>query len=390
MDRTAIVAGAGLGGLTTAVALRRCGWDVTVLERSPEPRTTGAGIVLLANALNALDETGAGEAVRALGGVIHPGSLQDERGRPLVTVDPALIEKRLGTPAMVFRRSELQETLAGRLEPGVIRYGARVAAIEPGDDAARPAVTLDGGERLTADLFVGADGVRGVSRAVVAPDSPEPAYVGSTTWLAITEWSGVTSSSQTWGPGGEVGVLPLTDGRVYWYATQAGPAGGASDDGARHLAEAREAFSGWHEPIPALIGGTRPDHVQRVDLYALPRPVRTMVRGRAALVGDAAHAMPPNVGQGGASSIEDGVVLAATVSGTDSVTEGLRAYDAARRPRTAGILRAAWTSARFGEQLRNPVAVAARNTLLRALPSRVYLDGMRRFTAWTPPRLPAV
>ncbi|MBE1874253.1 FAD-dependent monooxygenase [Myceligenerans pegani] len=388
MGRTAIVVGAGLGGLTAAVALRRCGWDVAVVERSPEPRTTGAGIVLLANALRALDEAGAGEAVRALGSIVYPGSLRDERGRELVTVDAAQIEQRLGTPAMVFRRSELQEAIAGHLEPAVIRYGARVAGIEPGDEAARPAVTLDDGERLTADLVVGADGVRGVSRAVVVPDAPEPAYVGSTTWLAITEAPGIATSSQTWGPGGEVGLLPLKDGRVYWYATRTGPAGGASDDGARHLAEARDAFAGWHEPIPAVIAGTRPDQVQRVDLYALPRPVRTMVRGRAALVGDAAHAMPPNVGQGGASSIEDAVVLAASVSGAPSVVEGLRAYDDARRPRTAGVLRAAWASARFGEQLRNPVAVAARNALLRVLPSRVYLDGMRRFTEWTPPRLP--
>lgn len=389
MSGTAIVVGAGLGGLTTALALGRCGWDVRVLERSPAPRTTGAGIVLLANALRALEAAGAGEAARERGSVVYPGALKDGHGRGLVTVDASLIEERLAAPAMVFRRSELQEAITGCLTPGVVRYGARVAGIDPGGSESPASVTLDDGERLTADLLVGADGVRGVSRAVVVPDAPEPAYVGSSTWLAITRVPRVTASSQAWGPGGEFGVLPFSDGRVYWYATQVRPAGGASDDGARHLAEAREIFSGWHDPIGEVLAATTPDQVQRVDLYALPRPVRTMVRGRAALVGDAAHAMPPNVGQGGASSIEDAVVLAASVSAADTVAAGLREYDDARRPRTARILRTAWAAARFGEQLRNPLAVAARNTLLRALPSRAYLDGMRRFTNWRPPELPA-
>jgi 2-polyprenyl-6-methoxyphenol hydroxylase-like FAD-dependent oxidoreductase len=115
-----------------------------------------------------------------------------------------------------------------------------------------------------------------------------------------------------------------------------------------------------------------------------------MTRGRAALAGDAAHAMPPNVGQGGCQGIEDAVVLAASVSGTDSVVDGLAAYDRVRGPRTAGVLRAAWASARFGEQLRNPALVGLRNAALSVLPARVLLDGMARFASWTPPELPVV
>lgn len=388
MSRSAVVVGAGIAGLTAANALLRCGWDVRVLERSPEPRTTGAGIVLLANALRGLDAAGVGDAVRAVGLRAYPGTLRDGHGRALVHVSPEQIAARLGTVANAFHRPRLQEALLGGLDAADITYGAPALAVDFGD-ADRPAtVTLEDGTALSADLVVAADGVRSRLRPAVAPDATEPVYVGSTTWLAVTDNPGIAEMSQTWHPGGEFGLIPLGDGRLYWYATQVGPAGRPTGDPVADLAAARTAFAGWHDPIPQVLAATRPEHLQQLDLYGFPRPISRMARGRVALAGDAAHAMPPNVGQGGCQGIEDGVVLAASVSGAGSVIEGLAAYDRVRRARTAGVLRAAWASARFGEQLGNPALVGLRNAALRLLPARLMLDGMARFASWTPPELP--
>jgi 2-polyprenyl-6-methoxyphenol hydroxylase-like FAD-dependent oxidoreductase len=388
MTRDAIVVGAGIAGLTTANALLRCGWDVRVLERSPEPRTTGAGIVLLANALRGLDAAGVGDAVRAVGQRAYPGTLRDGSGRALVHVSPEQIAARLGTVANAFHRPRLQEALLGGLGDQHVTYGVAAVAVDAGD-AARPAtVTLEDGSSLSADLVVAADGVRSRLRAAVVPDAAEPVYVGSTTWLAVLDNPGISEMSQTWGRGGEFGLIALGDGRLYWYGTQVRPAGSPTGDPAADLAAARAAFADWHDPIPAVLAATLPEQVQQLDLYGFPRPLPRMVRGRVALVGDAAHAMPPNVGQGGGQGIEDAVVLAASVSGTDPVVEGLAAYDRVRRPRTAGVLRAAWASARFGEQLSNPALVGLRNAALRVVPARVMLDGMSRFASWTPPVLP--
>jgi 2-polyprenyl-6-methoxyphenol hydroxylase-like FAD-dependent oxidoreductase len=390
MSKSAIVVGAGIAGLTTANALLRCGWDVQVLERSPEPRTTGAGIVLLANGLRGLDAAGVGDAVRAVGERAYPGTLRDGAGRTLVHVSPEQIAARLGTVAIAFHRPRLQETLLGELGDLEVTYGASAVAVDPGD-AARPAtVTLEDGSTLSADLVVAADGVRSHLRAAVAPDAAEPVYVGSTTWLAVLDNPGIAEMSQTWGPGGEFGLITLGDGRLYWYGTQVRPVGSPTGDPGADLAAARAAFADWHDPIPEVLAATRPEQLQQLDLYGFPKPISRMARGRVALVGDAAHAMPPNVGQGGGQGIEDAVVLAASVSGSDSVVEGLADYDRVRRPRTAGVLRAAWASARFGEQLRNPALVGLRNAALSALPARVMLDGMARFASWTPPALPAV
>ncbi|WP_369372139.1 FAD-dependent oxidoreductase [Promicromonospora sp. Populi] len=388
MSRDAVVVGAGIAGLTAANALLRCGWDVRVLERSPEPRTTGAGIVLMANALRGLDAAGVGDAVRAVGQRAFPGTLRNGAGRALVRVSPEEIAARLGTVAIAFHRPRLQDALLDALG-AVVTYGAPVLAVDPGDDARPATLTLEDGSTLTADLVVAADGVRSRLRAAVAPEAAEPVYVGSTTWLAVLDNPGITEMSQTWGPGGEVGLIALGDGQLYWYATQVGPAGRPTGDPVADLAAAQTAFAGWHDPIPAVLAATPPERVQQLDLYGFPAPIPRMVRGRVALAGDAAHAMPPNVGQGGGQGIEDAVVLAASVSGADSVVEGLAAYDRVRRPRTAGVLRAAWASARFGEQLANPALVGLRNAALTVVPGRVMLGAMSRFTNWTPPLLPA-
>jgi 2-polyprenyl-6-methoxyphenol hydroxylase-like FAD-dependent oxidoreductase len=388
MTRSAIVVGAGIAGLTAANALLRCGWDVRVLERSPEPRTTGAGIVLLANALRGLDAAGVGDAVRAVGQRAYPGTLRDGKGRALVQVSSEQIAARLGTVAIAFHRPRLQEALLSGLGDVGVTYGAPALAVEPGD-AARPAtVTLEDGSTRSADLVVAADGVRSRLRAAVAADAAEPVYVGSTTWLAVLDNPGITEMSQTWGPGGEFGLITLGDGRLYWYGTQVGPAGRPTGDPARDLDAARAAFAGWHDPIPQVLAATTPEQLQQLDLYGFPEPIPRMARGRVALAGDAAHAMPPNVGQGGCQGIEDAVVLAASVSGTDSVVDGLAAYDRVRRPRTSGVLRAAWASARFGEQLGNPALVGLRNAVRSVVSARLMLDGMARFASWTPPPLP--
>lgn len=381
----AIVVGAGIGGLTAAVALERCGWAVRVLERSPGPRTTGAGIVLLANALRGLDAIGVADAVRSVGTRAYPGSMQDERGRRLVHVAPEQIEARLGMAAVVLGRAHLQRALHQALHTEV-EHGALVETVDAAGD--RPSVGLADGSRHEADLVVAADGVRSRLRPQVVPGAPSPRYTGSTAWVAVIDNPGIDHMSQTWGPGGEFGTLPMADGRLYWYATSVGPEGRATGDPVADLADARRTFAPWHHPIPTVLDATRPDDVVRFDLVALPRPLRALAVGGVGLVGDAAHAMPPNIGQGGCQAIEDGVVLADSVTRAGSVADGLAVYDRVRRPRTASALRAAWATARVGEQLRNPALVAVRNAALRALPSRMLLDGMARFSRWRPPELP--
>jgi len=179
------------------------------------------------------------------------------------------------------------------------------------------------------------------------------------------------------------GVIPLADRLVYCYATDTAPPGGTAFAGEKEKEELLRRFRDWHPPIPQILELTDPAKVIRHDLHALDTPLPAFHRGRVALLGDAAHAMTPNLGQGGCQAIEDAVVLAHLVDGPDD----LPAYSAARLPRTTRIARRSRTIGRISS-LRNPLAVRLRDGGL-ALSSRLIphlmLRSMDDVLQWRPP-----
>jgi 2-polyprenyl-6-methoxyphenol hydroxylase-like FAD-dependent oxidoreductase len=175
--------------------------------------------------------------------------------------------------------------------------------------------------------------------------------------------------------------MPIVDGRTYWYAAANADEAQRNPD---ELRELRGRFGTWHEPIPTVLAHTPPQAVLRHDIYWLPK-LDSYYRGSVVLLGDAAHAMTPNLGQGGGQALEDAIVLAAAVSRASSVATALSQYDHERRPRTQAMSRAATRQLRFGQQLRNPIAVALRNTAVALTPDRVAMLAIAKYGKWCPP-----
>ena len=377
--RTAVVVGAGIGGLACAVALRRVGWQVRLVERAPELTEVGAGLSLWSNALSALDALGLPD-VRGSGTLQASGGLRDQRGRSLQRSSGARLQQQSGVEVLVVHRADLQRRLRAELPDDAVVLGVEVTAAEQRGDRVR----LSGaGSTYDADVVVAADGVHSRVRALVLPGAPAPRYTGTTAWRGITAGplAEPPEPGVWWGPGSEVGAVPLVDGRWYWFATADLPAGTRyADDGV----ELRRRFAGWDPAVRRLVDATPPGAVLHHDLLELPA-LPSYAAGRVALLGDAAHAMTPNLGQGACQALEDAVVLAACVRDAGPV-EGLRRYDAERRPRTQQVAKA---SRRFGRlvQTDSRVLGAARNALVRLTPERVALAGVRRTTSWTPPVL---
>ncbi|WBB78810.1 FAD-dependent monooxygenase [Micromonospora sp. WMMD882] len=389
-DASAVVIGAGIGGLCAAIGLRRRGWDVLVLEQAPRFGEVGAGLTLMANGLRGLDALGVGDAVRDAGHVDAPGGLRTASGRWLSRVDGAAMSRALGTAALGIHRVTLHRLLRAALPADRIVTGAEVVDVTSGPP---PRVTYrhDGRHAsVVPDLVVAADGIDSVVRARLWPDAPPPAYAGSTAWRGVTDqpWRGDLATAVSWGRGAEFGMVPLGDGRVYWFAAVNAEAGRASPTGdeARLV---RALFGTWHHPVPALLDATRAEAVIRTDIHHLGTPLPSYRVGAVALLGDAAHAMTPNLGQGANQAIEDAVVLAAACAPTADVVAALVAYDAQRRPRSQAVARAAFQVGRFGQQLRDPVAVGLRNAVLRLTPPRVALRSMARYADWDPPVVPS-
>ncbi|MGW7115134.1 FAD-dependent monooxygenase, partial [Streptomyces xanthophaeus] len=288
---------------------------------------------------------------------------------------------RYGTPPIAVPRPAFTAALAAALPPEALRYGTTVTGVD--DAAGRPTVRTSAGPDLPADLVVAADGIHSPLRRAYFPGHPGLHYIGETAWRALVDAPdlGAPAMSETWGRGERFGVTPLSDGRLYLYATAVVPAGTRPADARTEL---RRRFGAWHDPIPALL-----DHVARLDpadvlqndLYDLAAPLPRLHHGRIAWLGDAAHAMAPNLGQGGCQAIEDAVVLAHLLpSGdgtdrTDPVPATLAAYTAARRERTDAVRVRARRVGRLGA-LRSPLAVAARDLAVRAVPDRLALRGL--------------
>ncbi|MFI8965947.1 FAD-dependent oxidoreductase [Streptomyces sp. NPDC053493] len=389
----AVVVGAGIGGLTAAVALSRQGWDVTVLERAAGLAPVGAGIALAPNALRALDRIGLGEPVRELAAWQGDGGMRRPDGRWLARTDAQAAAARFGGPLVLLHRATLVDLLTSALPDGAVRTAAPAALTDPGD-ARRPArlITPDG--ETEAELLVAADGIRSAARAALFPGHPGPRYSGFTTWrTVIPAPEAPFAPHETWGPARLWGSQPLKDGRVYAYAMAAAPAGARAPHGEK--AELLRLFGDWHHPVPAILDAAEETTILRHDVHHLIDPLPAFHVGRTALLGDAAHAMQPTLGQGGNQAIEDAIVLAHHAggpagpggSGGPAVPAALAAYTADRLPRTTALVRKAARTGRLALLSARP-AVALRDAAVTAV-SRfgpgLVLRGFDGIADWRPP-----
>ncbi|MET9395577.1 FAD-dependent monooxygenase [Streptomyces sp. NPDC006624] len=378
-SRRAVVIGGGIGGLTAAAALRTRGWQVTVLERARSLEPVGAAISLAPNSLRALDVIGLGDEIRDLAAWAGDGGVRTPSGRWLSRSSADAVAERFGGPLVLLHRATLIASLASRLPSDAVRTDAAATLADPGD-AGRPARVRTADGELEADLVVGADGIRSAVRHALFPAHPGPVYSGFTTWRLVIPVPGAEfASHETWGRGRIWGTHPLKDGRVYAYAAAVTPAGEHAPDDER--AELLRRFGDWHHPVPAVLAAARPEDVLRHDVHHIADPLPAFHRGRVALLGDAAHAMPPTLGQGGNQAIEDAVVLA-------HHCDDLPAYTAARLPRTTAVARQAVRVARLN-LMSGRVGIAVRDSAMAALSKAapdLFLRGFDGIAGWRPPR----
>jgi 2-polyprenyl-6-methoxyphenol hydroxylase-like FAD-dependent oxidoreductase len=364
----AVIAGAGIAGLTSAIAMRERGIDVTVLERAGAAQEIQVGgcIHMWHNGMRGLRQIGVGDRLLELAGeaaVVDRAEFRTSSGRLMYGWSVRDIESQVGSPTFGVRRPELHRVLLDAVPDGVVRFGETCVGFEQDGEGVKVRLASGGEER--GDVLIGADGLRSALRAEL-PGATEPRYAGYVSWQAIarvgTDVVPVGRFRVMWGRGARFLFYRIGPEEVYWEGTFAAPAGGGEPVEQRQEA-VLQRFEDWASPVETIVSATETAAITRADMY--DRPVsKQWGTGRVTLIGDAAHAMTNALGQGANQAIEDAVVLARCLAEAADPLTGLRAYEAERIPRTSKFASMSWSLAR-ASLLRNPLACAARNGGLR-------------------------
>jgi 2-polyprenyl-6-methoxyphenol hydroxylase-like FAD-dependent oxidoreductase len=320
-----LVIGGGIAGLAAARALHRHGIRCDVLERTDSSAHRGAGMYLPANSVRALDRLGLRAPVLDRARTIDNQRFLDHRGRLLFDVELSAVWGLTGS-CLALSRSDLHQVLRAGTD---VRQGLTVTALR--EDG--PRIDADFSDRTTADydLVIGADGLRSWVRTTVF-GGPEPTFLNQVSWRFIIDgFPGVTAWTVWLGPGRGVLAVPLGAGRIYCYADL--DADEPSDPSGGDPTTLAELFREFAEPVPAILAAGL-----AAGEPAYFSPIETVLstswtRGKVALIGDAAHAMSPNMAEGAGMALEDALVLAETIASGRPLAE----FEARRRPRVAFV-----------------------------------------------------
>jgi 2-polyprenyl-6-methoxyphenol hydroxylase-like FAD-dependent oxidoreductase len=339
-DLRVLVVGAGIGGLGVARALRARGIAAEVVERESTWAQTGAGIYLPGNALRALRALGLETAVLERAAPIPRQRICDHRGRLLVEIDLAPVWEDVGA-CVALHRADLHDILRSWGDAVPVRMGRPVGQVRQSGQAVT--VEFEDGSVADYDLVIGADGIRstvrdvlfGNHRAGAAADARAVRSVGQRAWRFVTQCPpAVTTWTVLLGRHTSFLAVPIGNGRVYCYCDTTADTDPHHDGGA--ISELATVLADFADPVPAILGSVGP----QTAVYA--GPIEEVVldgwrRGSVLLIGDAAHATSPNMAEGAAMALEDGLVLAECLAAEPDLTRALTAFETRRHPRTGWV-----------------------------------------------------
>jgi len=343
-----LIAGGGIGGMTTALALLRRGVTVSLYEQAPELTEAGAGIQISPNGNRVLDDLGLFEQLRELSCDPDRKELRLwDTGRrwPMFDLGPRAIE-RYGYPYLTVYRPDLLGALESGVRaasPGTIHLGSRAAGFE--QDGNGVTLVLESGERVRGDVLIGADGWKSVVRNQLWGDTT-PQFSGMVAWRGLVPMDAIPEAQRanvgtTWiGPGGHAVSYPLHKGTIMNFVATIEGKEWTSERGSEPgtAQECLADFAGWHDEVATLIKLS-----PRLSKWALMQrdPITRWSSGRVSLVGDACHATLPFLAQGAVHSMEDGLVLARALEAYGEPASALARYEAARIERTSRMVRGA-------------------------------------------------
>jgi len=368
--KQAIIIGAGISGLTAAIALQQLGMKVRVYESASSLRTSGTGLSIMANAIAALKTIGVNNVVEAGGQAIRTFEIKNANGKPITSFPLDAVGKELGSDNVNIHRQRLHDALLSKIEGNVIELNKSFESYTQTDN--NVTVKFADGSTVSADLLLGADGFNSAVRNQLAGET-EIQPVSYVAWLATTP---IKLSQYEpgyvchyWGQGKRFGLIDIGHSEYYWWGTKnvENPSEYVKQNSKK---EVLECYQGWSPEIKTVINSTQESNIIKVHTRDR-KPLSSWTEGRVALIGDAAHAMLTSLGQGAAQGIEDAAVLADCLKHSSTISTGLSQYQDARLSKANSIVRLARSLSKI-EQLDNRLLIGLRNFYFKWTPQSVF------------------
>jgi 2-polyprenyl-6-methoxyphenol hydroxylase-like FAD-dependent oxidoreductase len=368
--RTALIVGAGIGGLAAGIALRRAGWNIRIFERAASPRELGFGVGLAPNAIAALRRLGVADVVLPMAFTPTSAEVRHIDGRVIRRVVGRPSARPTGDHHALIMRPALHGALLDAVGKQAVEVNSDVTGFEA--DGARVRLALANGATAAGDVLVGADGVQSVVRAHLHPAEPPPRPSG---YFALRGLSHAVDRLEglgvIWyfGDGIEAAIVRAGYDSIYWFLSL------LADEVRAEAVDATsvmQRFAGGFDAQFHAIAGSTPAADMRLDDLLARDPLAWWGAGAVTLLGDAAHPMLPHTGQGAAQALEDAVALGRALGNAPDPASALRNYERVRSRRTRRVVKMGPRIARI-TTTKNPLVAYLRNSALRAIPEFIVV-----------------
>ena len=364
MGKKAVIVGGGIAGLTTAIAFEQIGIEAEVYEASPILEPIGAGIWMAPNAMQVFERLGIASEIKAAGKSLLSVKICDKAFRVIQDSDLTKAEKEFGFSIVAIHRGVLQKVLLSKLKSTKVHCGYALKSFNTDGD--QVVLNFQNGQVTTGNFLIGADGINSMVRKQLIGIKPLR-YSGLTCWRGVTRFvlpdTHKSTSFELWGGKNRFGFSEISEDNVYWYAASKSPFGiiHNGEFAGKYLTD---QFKDFDSPVVDLIKSTDPKKIIQTDLCDLP-PARPWAKKNVCLIGDAAHPMTPNLGQGGAQAIEDAYFLSQELSGETGTAEALHKFEDRRFKKVRKIVTDAYF---FGKLAHIETGSRFRNFALRLIP----------------------
>ncbi len=359
------IIGAGIGGLTTAIALEQKGIKTRIFEQAERIKPVGAGIILANNAMQVYEKLGLRKAIEKNGNPISSMNITKSNLKLLSKIDLTYFEQKHNVKNIAIHRGTLQQILIDKLISTKINLNHKLISIVENTNGYY--LKFENGKQIQSSTVLGADGLNSIVRQNLFPNN-SLRNANQICWRGITECElpikFKNELNEAWGKSERFGFVQIAENKVYWYALKSFK----KNKNEFSINNLEEYFRDYNSVIRDIIKSTKKEQINTAEISDL-KPTNIWFKENVCLIGDSAHATTPNMGQGACQAIEDAFVLSECLN-KYGITKAFSEYQKLRLPKAHQVVKASWLVGKMAH-LKNPILIGLRNQMLRLTPSSI-------------------